>query len=63
MGTFSQEKRQSEGYDGCVQMFGLKGYHVNKGLDLFFELQKKQAGPVSSNYRGKDSRLIWQRIL
>ncbi|KAL0590936.1 UPF0764 protein C16orf89 [Plecturocebus cupreus] len=42
-GKFTQENRQSEGYNGCVQIFGLKGCHVIKGLDLSFELQKEQS--------------------
>ena len=57
-GKFTWEERPSEGYEGYVRIFGLKGCHVNKGLDLFFELQEEQPGPVSSNHREKDSRLI-----
>lgn len=42
MGKFAWKKRKSEGYDGYVRIFDLKGCRVNKGLDLFFELQEEQ---------------------
>lgn len=54
---FNQKKKLSEGYDGCVQIFGLKGCQVDR-FGLYFELQKEQPGIVSSNHREKESRLI-----
>ena len=62
METFTWEKRQSEGYEGYVRIFGLNALPCEHKFE--FELQGEQSGPLSLNHQKKincqekDSRLI-----
>lgn len=50
MEKFTWEKRQSEGYEGYVRIFGLNALPCEQN----FELQGEQPGPLSLNHQEKD---------